>query len=338
MHTAVALLVSLLFVATTAEVTHAETAPVDPALLAKYAPPPVSPVYNDPNVKKRIELGKMLFFDPVLSGTSSTSCATCHNPGLSWGNGLPRAIGDSGTVMQLRAPTLIDIYQLPRLGWDGKFRDIEAVTFAAITSPANMNLSETEALARIANIPGYAEEFNTIFPGLGMSRSTIEQVVAEYERTIVSESAPFDRFVAGDSHAISPDAERGFALFNGKARCASCHSGWAFTDGSFHDIGTAKGDDIGRAALFPTSVKLRYAFKTPTLRDVAHRAPYMHDGSVANLRDVLKLYNEGGIDRPSRSELIGPLGLSEREQFDLIAFLGTLTETPHPVAIPVLPR
>ena len=144
--------------------------------------------------------------------------------------------------------------------------------------------------------------------------------------------------MAGDDAAISSSAKRGFALFNGKAHCASCHSGWAFTDGSFHDIGTATGDDIGRGALFPTSVKLRYAFKTPTLRDVARRAPYMHDGSVPDLAGVIALYNKGGIDRPSRSELIRPLGLSEQDQLDLIAFLKTLTEKPDPVSVPILPR
>jgi cytochrome c peroxidase len=337
MRTTVALLVSLLLLVATAAA-RADTAPADPDLLAKYKPPQEASVHDDPREMNKIELGKMLFFDPILSGTSSHSCSNCHNPGLSWGNGLPRAIGDTSNVMQLRAPTLLNVYELPRLGWDGKFRDIEAVTFAAIRSPANMNLPDAEALARIAHVPSYAAAFDEIFPGQGISRSTVEQAIAAYERTIVSGTAPFDRWVAGDNQAISPSAQQGFALFNGKGRCASCHSGWAFTDGSFHDIGTAKGDDVGRGALFPTSLKLRYAFKTPTLRDVARRAPYMHDGSITDLRGVLALYNKGGIDRPSRSELIRPLRLSEQDQLDLIAFLSTLTETPHQVSIPVLPR
>jgi cytochrome c peroxidase len=337
MRIAAALLVSLLLLLT-AVVSRTAMAQADRDLLAKYKPPPPAQIQNDPRVRSKIDLGKTLFFDPILSGTSSHSCATCHNPSLSWGDGLPRAIGDDNNVMQLRAPTLIDVYQLPRLGWDGKFRDIEAVTFAAISSRANMDLPEQQALSRIGQVPGYLSAFNEIFPDRGLSRSTVEEAIASFERTIVSGTAPFDRWVAGDDKAISASAQHGFALFNGKARCASCHSGWTFTDGSFHDIGIAKGNDIGRGALFPTSVKLRYAFKTPTLRDVAHRAPYMHDGSVPDLRSVIVLYNEGGIDRPSRSEFIGPLGLSEEEQLDLIAFLNTLTETPDPVSVPVLPR
>jgi cytochrome c peroxidase len=332
-----ALIVSLLL-ALCAMAAPADKAATDSALRAKYRPPPALPVPADANERAKIELGKMLFFDPRLSGSSSHSCASCHDPALSWGDGKAHAISDNNGVMKLRAPTLIDIYQLQRLGWDGKFRDIEAVTFAAITSSGNMNLSEPEALARIAGIPGYAVAFKSDFPGSGISRSTVEQAIAAFERTIVSNPAPFDRWIAGDANAIGAGAKRGFVLFNGKANCAACHSGWAFTDGSFHDIGTAEGDDIGRGALFPTSRKLRYAFKTATLRDVARRAPYMHDGSVPNLRSVITLYDKGGIDRPSRSELIHPLGLSAQDQLDLIAFLNTLTGTPYVVSLPIIPH
>jgi cytochrome c peroxidase len=138
--------------------------------------------------------------------------------------------------------------------------------------------------------------------------------------------------------AISAAAKRGFVLFNGKANCAACHSGWAFTDASFHDIGIAKEGDLGRGRLFPTSVKLQHAFKTPTLRDVSRRAPYMHNGSIASLEDVIEQYNRGGIDRPSRDNAIRPLNLQQSEKADLIAFLDTLSSTPTPFAVPALPR
>ncbi len=128
-------------------------------------------------------------------------------------------------------------------------------------------------------------------------------------------------------------------LFNGKANCAACHSGWAFTDSSFHDIGVASDDDIGRGRLFPTSVKLKYAFKTPTLRDVARRGPYMHDGSVATLDDVIDLYDRGGIDRPSRDNEIHPLNLSDRARRPISSpSCRRLSGTPKPFAVPVLPR
>jgi cytochrome c peroxidase len=227
---------------------------------------------------------------------------------------------------------------VPRPGWDGHFRNLEAVAFGPITAPGIMNLPEKELINRLAEIPGYVSAFHAAFGDSKITRRNIEFALATFERSIVSGEAPFDRWIKGEETAIGDSAKRGFDLFNGKAHCQSCHSGWAFTDSSFHDIGTAKDDDIGRGKLFPTSVKLRYAFKTPTLRDVARRGPYMHNGSVATLQEVIDLYDRGGIDRPSRSERIFPLHLSPSEKSDLIAFLQTLTAAPEQVAMPGVPR
>jgi len=306
---------------------------------AEYRRPAATPFPDEnPYSVAKAKLGRMLFFDPILSASGSRSCASCHNPGLSWGDGLARGVGDAHASMALRSPTLLNAAWMLRLGWDGKFRDLEAVTFAAITGAANMNLPEARAVERVAAIPGYVKAFTEAFDGGGVTRRNIELALATYERTIVSSEAPFDRWVAGDEGAIGEGAKRGFALFNGRARCSACHGGWAFTDNSFHDIGTAAGDDIGRGRLFPSSVKLRYAFKVPTLRDVARRGPYMHDGSIPTLDAVIGLYDRGGIDRPSRSELIRPLGLTDGEKADLVAFLQTLTGSPEPIRVPTLPR
>jgi cytochrome c peroxidase len=225
-----------------------------------------------------------------------------------------------------------------RPGWDGKFRDIESVAFGPITSPVNMNLPEAVLIERLSSIPGYIAAFNAAFGTSGITRRNVELALATFERSIVPREAPFDRWIAGDKMAINAAAKRGFDLFNGNARCSACHSGYAFTNGSFHDIGTAQDSDIGRGRLFPNSVQLRYAFKTPTLRDVALRAPYMHNGSVPTLEAVIELYDRGGIERPSRSPLITPLGLTQNEKADLIAFLKTLTGNPEPVSVPALPR
>jgi cytochrome c peroxidase len=282
-------------------------------------------------------LGRMLFFDPILSGAGDRSCASCHNPGLAWGDGLAKAIGEK--PLPLRSPTLYNLAWSEILGWDGKFRGLESVAFAPITSPANMNRKEADLIAALSSISGYRAAFASAFPNDPKpDRKNIESALATFERTLVSGHAPFDRWVEGDETAISESAKRGFDLFNGKAACAECHQGWNFTDGSFQDIGTATGDDVGRGRLFPTSVKLRYAFKVPTLRDVARRAPYMHDGSEPTLAAVIDLYDRGGIDRPSRSELIKPLGLTAGEKADLIAFLKTLNEEPKPFVNPILPR
>jgi cytochrome c peroxidase len=294
---------------------------------------------EDKYTDAKASLGRMLFFDPVVSGDGARSCASCHNPALSWGDGLARSIGADEQPMPTRAPTLIDIAWIPTLGWDGRFPDLESVAFLGpITSPTIMNRDEKALVGALAANPGYRHAFAEAFPGGTIARATIAEALATFERGIVAEEAPFDRWIAGDHQAIPDEAKRGFDLFNGKAGCAQCHAGWNFTDGAFYDIGTGTGDDIGRGHLFANSPKLEYAFKVPTLRDVARRAPYMHDGSEATLEDVIELYNRGGIDRPSRSELIKPLRLSPEDKADLIAFLKTLTGAPAAFSLPRLPR
>jgi cytochrome c peroxidase len=291
---------------------------------------------DDPYSKSKSELGRTLFFDPILSGSKTRSCATCHNPGLSWGDGEQNAVGEK--QIPLRAPTLLNVAWIPKLGWDGHFRDLESVAIGPLSSPDNMNLPVQDLIERLSAIPGYANAFDGAYGKGDITQPKIEQALATFERSIVSADAPFDRWIAGDPRAIDESAKRGFVVFNGKANCAACHSGWAFTDSSFHDIGVATGDDIGRGQLFPTSVKLKYAFKTPTLRDVTRRSPYMHNGSVATLNEVIALYDRGGVDRPSRDSEIHTLNLSNGEKVDLVAFLQTLTGTPKPFAVPVLPR
>ena len=291
---------------------------------------------SNPYSEAKSKLGRTLFFDPLLSGSKARSCATCHNPGLSWGDGQARAIGEK--QLALRSPSLLNVAWTPKLGWDGHFRDLEAVAFGPIQNPANMNLPEKALLERLSAIPGYTAAFDIVFGKGEITRRKIELALATFERSIVSSEAPFDRWIKGSETAIDAPAKRGFDLFVGKAHCVSCHSSWEFTDASFHDIGTAINGDIGRGSLFPTSVKLRYAFKTPTLRDVARRAPYMHDGSVKTLEAVIDLYDRGGIERPSRSELIKPLGLSKDEKAALIAFLNTLNGAPEQAPVPTLPR
>jgi len=287
---------------------------------------------------EKAALGATLFFDPVLSGSRTIACVTCHLPNLGWGDGLAKSVGDRQQAMDLRSPTLLDVAWMPRLGWDGKFPDIESVAFRAIFSETNMDLPVQEALERLSANPAYVRRFQAVFGPGRITQSKVERALATYERGIVSFLAPFDRWVAGDESALSDAAKRGFAMFEGKAGCSGCHSGWSFTDYSFQDIGTAVGADVGRGALFPSSVSLQYAFKVPTLRDVALRAPFMHDGSVATLTAVVDLYNRGGIVRPSRSPQIRPLGLSPAEKADLVGFLETLTGDLQPIVTPLRPR
>ncbi len=309
------------------------------SLREKYSWPVKIPYPKDnPYSEAKFKLGRMLFFDPILSGSGSRSCASCHNPGLSWADAQPRAVGLMQESLTLRCPTLLGVAWIPKPGWTGRFRDLESVAMTPITSPQMMNLPEALLIERLSANPGYVAAFKDAFHDVQINRQQVEQALATFERSILPTRAPFDRWIDGDKTAINKSAERGFDLFNGKANCAACHNGWAFTDSSFHDIGAAQNDDVGRGKLFPNSVTLRYAFKTPTLRDVARRGPYMHDGSVPTLAAVVDLYDRGGIDRPSRATEIHPLGLSSVEKVDLAAFLETLTGRPDLVPSPVLPR
>lgn len=301
---------------------------------AGYRAPEAIPFPEDnPYSPAKAELGRRLFFDPILSGDRDRSCASCHLPDLAWADGRPRALGRHGGDLDLHTPSLLNVaWQDGPLGWDGKFRTLEAVPFGPITAPGNMGLSEAEAVRRLAAEPDYRAAFGAAFPDPTVTRPRIEAALATFQRLIVSAPAPFDRWIAGKEGAISEAAKRGFDLFNGRANYAACHSGWTFSDGSFHDIGVGRDGDIGRGRLKPNSLALRYAFKTPTLRDVAQRGSYMHDGSLTSLEAVIDLYDRGGIDRPSRSREIRPLSLSPGEKADLLAFLRTLTSGPSTAA------
>ena len=200
-----------------------------------------------------------------------------------------------------------------------------------------MNLPLADAVTRLASIPDYKKWFGIAFPGVGLTGETVLQAIATFERTVVSGYASFDAWVDGDEAAISDKAKRGFALFTGKARCAECHKGWNFTDNKFHDIGLESAD-IGRAEVEPGNPAAKHAFKTPGLRDITQRAPYMHNGAKFDLDEVVMHYVSGGRDRPSKSPLMQPVPLDLTEIADLVEFLKTLTGTKQVVSLPVLPN
>ena len=311
---------------------------VDPGVafveLGPLGPTP-SPADN-PTTPAKVALGKTLFFDPRISGSGQIACASCHDPDLAWGDGRTVSFGHSRTELKRNAPTLTNAGHQTSYFWDGRADSLEAQMLVAIAGPS-MNTPLPELEKKVKAIPGYAPLFARAFPGTAdpIVPKNIAAAIGVYERTIVSGRAPFDDWLDGRKDAISPDAQKGFALFNGKANCAKCHNSWRFTDGSFHDIGLP-GEDPGRGRLLPTSVKLQKAFKTPTLRDVALSAPYFHDGSVGTLIEVINHYDKGGVQRESLSDEMKALGLSVAEKQQLLAFLATLTSYEQ-VKEPVLP-
>ena len=283
------------------------------------------------------ELGHKLFFDPRISGSDWISCATCHNPALGWEDGLETGFGQGMKHLGRHTPTILNLAWGELFFWDGRASSLEDQALGPIQADVEMNQSLHDLIAELEDIKGYPPVFDEAFGSPDITETRIAKAIATFERTLVSGEAPFDRWIDGESDAISASAKRGFRLFNGKANCASCHSGWRFTDDSFHDIGLPD-DDLGRGEIIPGVKVLEHAFKTPTLREIDQRAPYMHDGSIATLRSVVDHYAEGFVERESLSAEIKPLDLSERDRADLVAFMNTLTGKSEPVVVPNLPK
>jgi len=296
--------------------------------------------YPDDNLpnEARVRLGKTLFFDPRLSRSGGQSCASCHNPSFAWGDGLPVGLGDRMAPLGRRSPTILNLAWGPVLMWDGRAETLEEQALGPIRAEVEMNMPLDQLINRLSEIEGYSSLFAQAFDNEPeITPEKVALAIAAFERTIVSGMAPFDRWVAGEDRAISHEAKRGFALFNGQAKCSKCHDTWRFTDDSFHDIGLETAD-VGRGRFLPNNPALQHTFKTPTLRNVTERAPYMHAGQLSTLRDVVVHYNEGGIARPSRTPDVGDLGLSNREISDIVAFLESLTSVDEPINMPLLPR
>jgi cytochrome c peroxidase len=314
---------------TTAQSQNALPLPDMTAMKQAYHRPPPRQVEN----QALVELGRDLFFAPQLSASGKTACASCHFRELAWGVKEARSRNDSGKLTSRKSQALSGIGHggdAP-IGWDGRNATLEAQAKSSIAT-GSMSMRETETPVkvevieeRIKSDPAYVAKFNVALPGTPITIDSIAHAVAAFERTLEPGVAPFDRWIEGDEQALSDAAKRGFALFNGKANCFGCHSGWRFTDDRFHDVGTTT-TDLGRGNVIKDDELLRYAFKTPTLRAVALRPPYMHNGSQASLDGVMKHYEKGGIERPSRSPLMMPIALTEQERQELIAFMETLAD------------
>jgi cytochrome c peroxidase len=310
--------------------------PLDPAtasVLADFVRPTTVPYpdYN-PYSKAKVELGRKLFFDTALSGDGSRSCATCHAPVSGWQDGVSRHEALDGTLLGRRTPSAQDGAWGELFFWDGRAASLEAQALGPVQSALEMNQTLDGMVKTLAANPEYAGLFATAFPeNPRITPDTVAKAIATFERSLVSGITPFDRWVEGDPKAISPEAKRGFDIFTGTAGCVSCHSGWQFTDHAFHDIGLP-GDDVGRGAIIKVP-ELNHAFKTPTLRNVADRAPYMHDGSIGTLEGVVEHYRNGIVQRPTLSPDLPRIDvLSDCDIADLVAFLHTLSPDPATAA------
>jgi cytochrome c peroxidase len=320
----------------------AQTPPPKPwKTLAEYKkdygrPASVPYLADNPYSPEKARLGEMLFFDPRLSGSNAISCASCHLPGMAWSDGVPRSFGHAGTVHVRNSPTLLNLAWTEQTAWDGRTLELEGHVKGPIANPRVMNQPHDQLVAELSAIGGYRALFKAAFPSDGITIDNVVKAIAVFERGLVSGEAPFDRWIAGNERTISEAAKRGFLLFNTKANCAACHSGWSFTDNSFYDIGLADADE-GRIKILNLP-SMSHAFKTPTLREIGRTAPYMHDGSIPDLTKVVEHYNRGGdVKRESLATDVRPLNLTRAEIADIVEFMLTLSAPAKPYPVPVLP-
>ena len=316
---------------------------------------PIIPEDN-PLTKGKIDLGKILFFDKRLSADDTISCATCHDQEKGFADGRVIAVGIKERKGTRNSPTVLNAAFFDTQFWDGRVITLEEQAKQPIINPNEMGMPSHDALVeKISNISEYKTAFQAIFGTEKITIDHIARAIASFERTLISFNAPFDRFIAGEKDAISASAQRGWKLFQGKARCITCHefnrSYPFFSNNKFHNVGVAmKGKDfefLARKAASSgadpsalvqeeASAELgRYlvtkepkdigAFKTSGLRNIALTAPFMHDGSESTLESVVEFYNKGGVPNPNLDGGIRPLNLSEDEKKDLVVFMKSLT-------------
>ena len=297
------------------------TAPSADAVLASL---PAKPEQATP---EKIALGRKLFFDPVLSKSRSVSCSSCHSPQAAFSDpgGLAISPGVDNRRGRRNAISLINAADRPALTWSGASPSLETQAMIPLTDHEEMDMSVGEVVGRLSADKRYTQMFSAAFGAAPTMQGTIK-ALASYERTLISRKSPYDAYQAGDASALTEQQVRGLDLFFGRADCFHCHTGRDFTDNLPHnnavklfnpDTGlaerTEKDEDVGK-------------FITPSLRNVKMTAPYMHDGSFATLKDVVEHYNDGGQPNPNTDPLIRPLGLSEVEVDDLLAFLQSLDD------------
>lgn len=343
-----------------------------PALVPLGDPPiPLDNAMSD----AKVELGKILFWDPRIGGDASTACVTCHEPDQGWGFGDSLSRGYPGTVHWRNSQTVINSAYLGQLFWAGSAASLEKQAPSAAKGAVAGNGENDVMETRMAFIPEYRRRFNEVF---GTEYPLIDDAwaaIAAFERTLIVNDTPVDKYLGGDESALTAEQVAGMELFNGKAGCIQCHNGAQATDENYYNLGVppaerweedglaqvtfryeilAKGvtqdmyrklkDDPG--LYFRTKQKDHMGkFRTPPLRYTAYTAPYMHNGSFWDLREVVEFYNAGGGDNDftdgtmaaTKSDLIKPLGLSDEEIDQLVAFLEGFSGDELRVEPPVLP-
>ncbi|HKY31243.1 MAG TPA: cytochrome c peroxidase [Candidatus Polarisedimenticolia bacterium] len=281
---------------------------------------------------EKVRLGRWLFYDKRLSVDGSVSCASCHRPENAFSEPTPHSTGVGGKTGSRKAPTFINgawpFY--PVYFWDGRAASLPDQAKGPMINPVEMAASHDGIVTTVKGLQGYRDSFRQVWGDETVDIDRVAEAIAAYEATRMSGDSPWDRWKAGDQAAVPERVKKGDQLFFGKADCAQCHVGWNFTDSRFYNLGigwdaaSSSFPDPGRSKVSGDQ-KETGAFKTPTLRDVALHPPYMHDGSLATLRDVVEHYNKGGTPNPWLNERVRPLNLTAEEVDAVVAFMEALT-------------
>jgi len=281
---------------------------------------------DNPLSAEKVALGRRLFHDQRLSQSGTISCASCHDPARAFTNGRPVAAGIGGVLGHRNVPTIVNRVYGTSFFWDGRAASLEEQAAQPLLDAREMATTPEAVVAIVRRDASHGAAFQAAF-GRPPEWDDVLRALASYVRTVRSGDSPYDRFVMGDAAALSTREQRGWHLFFGSANCASCHRGPNFTDERFHNTGVAYRDgeltDPGRFTATSRPAD-RGAFKTPTLREIARTAPYMHDGSLATLDDVVEFYDRGGIPNPGLDRHIRPLDLLSEDRAALVAFLRAL--------------
>ncbi len=314
--------------------------------------PPLLEPADNPGTPEKVLLGELLFFDPILSTNDDISCATCHHPDFGFSDGRATGMGAGGSGIGINrvdgmeltrnVPSLYEVGYAPALFWDGRAATLEEQVQTPLTEALEMHSTADEAIGEIAAIESYREIFEGAFPDEEnpVTYDNLTRALAAYQRSLVAHDTPFDRYMAGDNGALTASQKRGFALFrSGATGCYHCHAAPLFTNNEYAVTGVLGADgqldeDEGRFAVTNNEAD-RYAFRTPSLRNIGWTAPYMHNGSLNTLEEVVAFYAQGGgagmgVEVPNQSRFVNPFDLSEQETQDLVNFLYSLTESTPP--------
>lgn len=314
--------------------------PVDSQLVAKLKDP-------------KIQLGKLLFFDPRLSGSNQISCSSCHDPDLAWTDGRTVSLGNNHLQGTRNTSSLLNVGQFKEFFWDGRAASLEDQAINPMATMHEMNQEPPTIPAELAAIPGYPPLFEKVFGDKRINLDRILQAIAAFERSISSRRSRFDDFVNGKYKQLSDEEIQGLHLFRTKARCMNCHNGTYFTDNQFHNIGLTyygrKYEDLGRYKVTKEAADVG-KFRTPSLRDVMRTRPWMHNGLFDNIDGILNMYNAGMPQPkpkpdqvndplfPKTDPLIKKLELTPEEKKSIIAFLDAITGVPYKMDRPELPQ